>query len=404
MPYGETTKNVPIQKKRSASNKTPSVIPRRKRKATNGNVQPLATVREIDVRNLLFDEKNPRHPKRLFGIDESEVINWMLEHASIIELMNSIGEQGYFEGEPLMVVPTTPTGDGEERLFVVEGNRRLTALKLLLDPSLAGTKKRAVSEAARIAKFKPEKISCQVYKQRDDLLHFLAFRHVTGIKPWDPLMKARYLYELAQTPSFAQLSRIEKHRRLAREIGSTSNYVARLFAGLAVYRVLEDNSFFGISSLEAEGDRYSVLTTAVTSYTNIAVFLGLTGPTDDDESHINKRHLKKLAIWLFAREPGGKARIPESRSLKEFNRVAGNAAALDRFENGATLAEADLLTEGPIEAFRSALSDAKSLLGIAQTIIHQATEITASDIETLQNLRALVVALLGAAKEIHNPE
>jgi hypothetical protein len=55
----------------------------------------------------------------------------LLEDESIIELMLAIGQHDFFVGEALLVVKN---GDG---FTVVEGNRRLTSLKLLSNPSLA---------------------------------------------------------------------------------------------------------------------------------------------------------------------------------------------------------------------------------------------------------------------------
>lgn len=358
-------------------------------------------VKPIKVDDLLFDAKNPRHPKTLFGVDEPAVIDWMVENASIIELMNSIGEQGYFPGEPLVIVQAD---DHPGKYYVVEGNRRLTAVKLLRNPQLTTKRKKAVAEAAKTAKFKPDRLPCQLYPHRENVLHFLAFRHVTGIKPWDPLMKARYLRQLSESAEFRGFDRSEKYRRLAREIGSTPNYVARLLAGLAVYEELEAQSFFNITSLEGEGDRYSVLTTAVTSFTNIAQYLGLDGPTDSDRARLKKERLRNLAVWLFEREPGKKARVPESRALTQLNRVIANRAALERFEAGASLDEADLLTEGPLEAFRTSLAEAKGRLQVAMDIVPKAAGLTDADVEEVKEVRSLVNALYGATKAIRNPE
>src|SRR5882762_9376812 len=96
------------------------------------------------VDNLLFDPDNPRFPSTLNGEDEDEVLDWMLKDATIVELMGSIGEQGYFPGEPLLVVPAKKGG----KYYVVEGNRRLSAVKLLLKPNLAPTKKKSVQIAS----------------------------------------------------------------------------------------------------------------------------------------------------------------------------------------------------------------------------------------------------------------
>lgn len=375
--------------------------PVRVRVRAQGRTLAIPALLPKPVGDLLFDPQNPRHPKSLEGVDEPALIDWMVENASIIELMNSIGEQGYFPGEPLMVVPSTHQ---KGKFDVVEGNRRLTAVKLLANPKLGSKRKAAITQAAATAKFKPSSVPCQVYERREDLLHFLAFRHVTGIKPWDPLMKARYLRQLGESPSFKQLDAKEKQKRLAREIGSTPNYVARLLAGLAVYEELEERNFFGITSLEGEGDRYSVLTTAVTSYTSIAKYIGLESATDANRANLKKARLENLARWLFEREPGKKARVPESRALQQLNRVVANAAALHRFERGGTLQEADLLTEGPLEAFRSAISEARSRLEIAMEIVHKTKGITDADVEAVHDIRQLVNALHGAARATRTPE
>src|SRR5687767_14689436 len=98
------------------------------------------TIEYVDVGNLRFDPLNPRFPKGLNGKVEAEVFSWMLRDATIIELMGSIGELGYFPGEPLLVAKTNKKGVFE----VVEGNRRLTAVKLLREPELAPVRKKAV--------------------------------------------------------------------------------------------------------------------------------------------------------------------------------------------------------------------------------------------------------------------
>ncbi|MGA2281163.1 MAG: ParB N-terminal domain-containing protein [Verrucomicrobiota bacterium] len=350
----------------------------------------------IQVDDLLYDSRNPRFPKTLLGADEPGAIKWMLDNANIIELMNSIGEQGYFQGEPLVVVSSAVH---PAKFEVIEGNRRLTAVKLLRNPALAPIKKKSVAEVAAGAKNKPDKLPCLEYSKPEEVLHFLAFRHVTGILAWDPLQKARYLKRLAETKELKKLDAVELRRHLAKEIGSTPNYVARLIAGLAVFEALEEAEFFGIPNLDAEGDRYSVLTTAVTSYNNIAHYLGLENVTDDQVSKIKKQNLEKLARWLFERNAEGVTRVPESRALKKLNRVIAKREALDRFESGRSLDEADLFTEGPLETFRAALEGAKSRLEVARDVVHLAVGLAEADIQAVEDVKGLATVISGAVKE-----
>ena len=89
----------------------------------------------IAITHLRLDPQNPRLPTELSREAEDEILKWMVLHGSVTDIMRSIGEQGYFTGEPLLVVKIT-----ELSYTVVEGNRRLAALKLLHDPELTEIK------------------------------------------------------------------------------------------------------------------------------------------------------------------------------------------------------------------------------------------------------------------------
>lgn len=344
-------------------------------------------VTHVEVKLLDFDSLNPRLPNYLDKSDDSQVVDWMLKEANIVELMGSIGEQGYFEGEPLIVVPSKTKPNHFE---VVEGNRRLTAVKLLHNPELASARKAAVAEAAKAAQSKPEKLPVLKFDGRDEVLRYLAYRHITGIEPWNPLQKARYLKQLASSKDFKKLDKQELRRRLAKEIGSNSNYVARSLAGLAVYEAIEEDHYFDIPGLDEKTLSHSVLTTALT-YASISNFIGLEGPTDDDVSHLNKKELKELTRWIFEQNSEGQTRIGESRNLQKLARVVADptSKALEKFRAGRPLAEADLLTSGPVEAFRNSLSEAKSRLETARDCVHLVEKFSAEDGDLLKEIQKL---------------
>ena len=100
--------------------------------------------------------------------------------------MISIGENGFFPGEAIVVTPANG------KYTVLEGNRRLAALKLLQDPDLAGNR-RSITRASEDSKNKPTDIPAYIVNSRDDALQYLGFRHISGVQRWDPLAKARYL-------------------------------------------------------------------------------------------------------------------------------------------------------------------------------------------------------------------
>jgi ParB-like chromosome segregation protein Spo0J len=109
-----------------------------------GEAQMISSdIQRIDIGRLEFDAFNPRLPRTVDGRNQTAVLSWMLEDASLLELMRSIAIQDYFPGEPLLVVPLA--GD---RAVVVEGNRRLAAARLLAEPRSASVRKVAVREIA----------------------------------------------------------------------------------------------------------------------------------------------------------------------------------------------------------------------------------------------------------------
>jgi len=86
----------------------------------------------IPLENLALNSYSFRIPKTYHGKTENEIIEYLLLEASIIELMLAIGENGFFAGEQLLVVKIP----NSKKYKVVEGNRRLTSLKLLQDPNI----------------------------------------------------------------------------------------------------------------------------------------------------------------------------------------------------------------------------------------------------------------------------
>ena len=79
-------------------------------------------VKMIDTAILEFDPANPRFYRLNDSHSIEAVVEEMLDDESVQDLMLSIGQKGYFEGEPLLVV-RKPGG----HFTVVEGNRRLAA-------------------------------------------------------------------------------------------------------------------------------------------------------------------------------------------------------------------------------------------------------------------------------------
>ena len=93
---------------------------------------PLRTPTKIDTALLDFDPHNPRLLEDLVKKPtEAQVIKAMADMADLSELVESIASNGYIDIEPLIVQ------SAGTRYVVLEGNRRLAAIRLLQNPDLA---------------------------------------------------------------------------------------------------------------------------------------------------------------------------------------------------------------------------------------------------------------------------
>lgn len=349
----------------------------------------------VPIDSLYFDPQNPRIPKELVDAEESDVLDWMLEEGqgNLPELMASIATQKFFSSEPLLVSPH-PKKKGA--FIVVEGNRRLASVKLLLDPSKASKLKKTIGTIVGQIVDRDTLLHVPVlkYAQREDVLKYLGYRHVTGIKTWGPLPKAKYLANLFASSLYADHEPETRLREIARNIGSRANTVARSLAGLKIYQRAQEQGFYGIEDMEEARVNFSLLTTAL-AYENINQFIGMKGSADNEQVNINDANLRKLLTWIYKKNSEGFARVTESRKLKDLNSVVGNREALEQFDKrGRSLEEAVVYTELPLQRYRDAVSESIVQLKSAHHVLPFIREgLEDKDQQDVMDIEAQVKAL-----------
>ena len=90
-------------------------------------------LRTVKVGSLLLDSKNARIPAGRRSDDERALVHELVEREDVRGLGASIAKLGLFPNERLVVMPQG------RRYVVLEGNRRVAAVKLLINPELAAT-------------------------------------------------------------------------------------------------------------------------------------------------------------------------------------------------------------------------------------------------------------------------
>lgn len=147
----------------------------------------------ISLDRLYLDTKNPRHD--VFA-NESEVIEYLCSNDQVYQLAKDIVENGLNPLESVAVV-----ADGynakDPTYIVVEGNRRLCALKLLSDPELAPTSYR--TSFRTLSEKSPDitELPAHKFASREEAKKWLLRIHGgqqggVGRRSWNAEQKARF--------------------------------------------------------------------------------------------------------------------------------------------------------------------------------------------------------------------
>jgi hypothetical protein len=224
--------------------------------STDGNVEG---IRLVAVDKLLLDDENPRLASGLGGDTQEDLLKVLWTEMSVDEVALSIAANGFFPEENLFVVPQNPKekDEREKRYIVVEGNRRLAAVRLLRDEKLRerikATDLPKITAHARAAL---DTLPVAVYKNRQDLWEYFGFRHINGPKPWDSFSKAKYISDVKDNYKIPL-------EEIARKIGDQHSTVKKLYRGYVVLLQAESQAGFDRADIIRNKFYFSHLYTAL---------------------------------------------------------------------------------------------------------------------------------------------
>lgn len=350
-----------------------------------------STIIDIPIGELIYDIENPRIPQSIKQEDGEKVLEWMINKENVIDLMYSIGEKGFFPGEPLLVIKND---DG--KYVTVEGNRRYTATYLLQFPEKAPVRKSAIQEISEGANYRPEKLPVVVFDTREDIVDYLGYRHITGVEPWDALSKARYLKLLYDRLDSGMMTS-EKYRALARQIGSRPSYVRQILIGGQLVDLIEENNYFEIRDLSDQTFEFGSFYTAIVK-PNIAQYIGLDIDEEEPLKNLNEEHLCDLVTWMFEKNGENQTRIGESRNLNRLNKILDPryTKALSAFKNGFSLSAAADLTDEADEIVSKKIGESLEAIKIAWSYFPSIKDFTKLDQEQLKDINKTAVAFYKA--------
>lgn len=313
---------------------------------------------KLPVDRLLLDPQNPRLASSGLGEKPSqfEIAELMWTDEAVDELVLSIAANGYFEEEPVFVIPQAPERE-HTKYYVVEGNRRLTAVRILLDDNLRkklrATRLPTIDEQAKTAL---RELPVSIYPDRRSLWAYVGFKHINSPKQWDAYSKAQFVAYVHDTYEI-ELSEISK------SIGDQHETVRRMYRGYKVLKQAEEDDIFDIQDRYASRFYFSHWYTAL-SYAQFQKFLGIEPEDFEKPKPVSKSHydeLGELLTWIYGRTSKKTAPVVRKQNpdLNDLRDVIDSPSALDALRSGYPLKRSHEISVGDERRFREALTRAK---------------------------------------------
>lgn len=313
------------------------------------------------VKDLHFDHRNPRLAE--YGIDdntlEPEILKVLWEAMDVRELVQSIAASGFFPHEALIVT------EEKGKLVVIEGNRRLAAVKVLINEQLAKDNGWEVPTLSSKARADLEQIPA-IRSDREHTWRYLGFKHVNGPAKWSSYAKAVYIAEVHRRYGVSLVD-------IANQIGDRHNTVQRLFRGLMVLEQAEKAKVYDREDRFRQRLAFSHLYTGL-DYEGIGSFLNVAPLEAETTEPVPKGKLKELGelcVWLYGSKKDQRPPVVESQNpdLRRLNAVVANREAVAALRAGEDLSTAFEISRPPSAVFEEALLAAKRELTAARATL-----------------------------------
>lgn len=319
------------------------------------------SVRHKKVSSLSFDLQNPRLSEYDLTphFNEEDVIRLLWEVMDVRELVLSIEASGFFSHEPIIV-----TKEGK-RWVVIEGNRRLAAVKLLSNSELANELNISVPQISEAAKKELSELPCLI-DTRENAWRYLGFKHVNGPAKWSSYAKSKYIADVNRKYNVSLVD-------IARQIGDTHKTAQRLFRGLMVIEQAERAKAFDREDRYNRHFSFSHLYTGL-GYDGIASFLGLRPEAEESVEPVpteNIEQLKELCVWMYGSKKEDIRPLIRSQNpdLRYLDAVVADREAVSALRDGAELTIAFERTKPSSTVFEDSLHAAKRDLEKARSLV-----------------------------------
>ena len=320
---------------------------------------PLESVATVPVERLVLDRRNPR----LVNVDgdatDEEIIAQLYRAEDLGELLQSISANGYMDIEPLIVL------EQDGHLVVLEGNRRLAAIRLFREPDLVARVSEQRQARIRLPDITDryrrtlDRVSVYRVAEREDARSFIGFKHINGAAKWGSYAKARFAADWYRSGDVSLAD-------VADRIGDKHDTIKRMVNAIYVLEQAQAAGIFSINDRVSPRFNFSHLYTAL-SRAPYMQFLGLDtawaryDPSPYPVPGDSVDRLSEVLRWIYGSREDGADPVVQSQNpdVKRLGEVLASAEGLTVLRTTGLLSDAHASTRPADRKFSEALLRAR---------------------------------------------
>lgn len=280
----------------------------------------------IPLNIISLDAENPRLAKQREAVEDIDILRTLYTEYDLEELAMSMTANGYFDEEPIIVVPKSlPEGyeidenkspdeiqeelksfieSGNICFIVVEGNRRIGTAKILTSEEIRNTLN--IRGAVFSTPDNPaivddlQTIPAIVYSDRNKVSPYLGVRHISGLLKWDAYAKAAYIAQNIEQNVQEGASYAKSIAKLQSHLPDRSDIIKKQYLCYRVLAEAEQKLQYDTAEIK---DRFSLITVALNSPA-IRSYIGVPSYRDADFDHdiVPNDYIEKLhdvLTWIY---------------------------------------------------------------------------------------------------------
>ena len=319
----------------------------------------------VNINDVLLDPNNPRFigkrfpgrtratnaiPENRFveaGVQEAALEKMLDEEFEVRSVRESIRENGFLPVDKIVVRPVGT------KYVVVEGNRRIAAIKSLLKMAHEGEEELGEDEISSLQTIQVLVLNSPADNIQHDQWLLQGIRHVSGIKEWGPYQKASLIHQMFQQGKTAQ----EISASLGMAVVMVNRYNRTLHAIKQMEQDDECGQYAGPELFTHFEEAYRVV--------GVRNYLGW---NEEQKKFLNETELREFYSWIVPLdELNGERKLPRGKDVDFLERIVEVPAALS-----------ELRTEG------KNINDA--LIRLGQEVVIEWKNIIEEALKTLERL------------------